>query len=69
MIKYDPKTETVEMDLVNLEHCGFDRFYFGGELFLNGIDNEKANNPKILIVNFRGAGHKESEKKPEELRR
>ena len=52
MIRYDAEQRVVTMGLVDLEHCGFDCEQFDNELFLAGIDNDEARNPKTLIVNF-----------------
>lgn len=43
------------MDLVDLEHCGFDCEEFESELLLHGIDKE-ASWPIAIIVNV-GGGH------------
>lgn len=50
MIKYDPKTNVVTMDLVDLEHCGFDHDEFKAALFLAGMDDTIV--PEKLVVNF-----------------
>ncbi|MBI5564850.1 MAG: hypothetical protein HY870_08145 [Chloroflexi bacterium] len=56
MIRYDPELGLVQMDLGDLEHCGFDHTAFDGELFLIGIEEPDARWPLALIVNFAG-GH------------
>ena len=56
MIRYDPELGLVQMDLGDLEHCGFDHTAFDGELFLVGIEEPAARWPLALIVNFAG-GH------------
>jgi len=50
MIKYDPKTNVLTMDLTDLEHCGFDHDEFKAALFLAGIDDTIV--PEKLVVNF-----------------
>lgn len=42
------------MSLVDLEHCGFSYEKFSGELFMNGIDDEEAETPVLIMVNFTG---------------
>ncbi len=56
MIQWDKATDTVTMDLVDLEHCGFDVAEYRAELYVAGIDDEAAGDPASLVVNFR-AGH------------
>jgi hypothetical protein len=53
MITYDKKTETVTMDLINLEHCGFNQDEFLQELFLSGIDEKGCTFPNKIVINFR----------------
>ena len=55
MIRYDPATRTLHMDLFNLEHCGFDHDMYEDELHLNGLDDtdEALLWPDTLIVRFR----------------
>jgi len=53
MIRYYPKEGVIVMDLVDLEHCGFNHDDFAGELFLAGIENSPLW-PVALIVNFGG---------------
>ena len=58
MITYDPKTKTVKMDLVDLEHCGFDHDEYQSELFLSGLLHINQSNPDLewpeyLMVNFK----------------
>lgn len=67
MIRYDPETNIVVMDLVNLEHCGFDWWEFRSELSLAGIDAGQARNPLAIIVNVAG-GHVITPGTPEEER-
>ena len=56
MIRFDPELGLVQMDLGDLEHCGFDHTAFDGELFLVDIKEPAARWPLALIVNFAG-GH------------
>ena len=44
----------LEMNLVDLEHCGFDYEEFVWELRTRGITDPDALNPIALIVNFAG---------------
>ena len=53
-MKYIPELNLIEMDLMDLEHCGFEHDRYEGELFLNGIDNEAAKWPVMMAVNFSG---------------
>jgi len=55
MIRYDKETKTVTMDLVDLEHCGFDHDVYRGELFLHGLDETDPDLqwPEKIIVNFK----------------
>ena len=55
-MRFLPKKRVVVMDLVDLEHCGFDVEEFHSELFLHGIDDVEATFPLALVVNFAG-GH------------
>jgi hypothetical protein len=54
MIRYDAKNCIVVMDLVDLEHCGFDWDEFAAEIELAGIKDNAALNPIALLVNFSG---------------
>lgn len=54
MMKYHKKSRIMEMELYDLEHCGFDYEEYLKELFLHGFDDEDAENPTALIVNFAG---------------
>jgi hypothetical protein len=64
MIRFDPRTNVVVMDLVDAEHCGFSVGDYHGELFLDGFidQNNKLHdpahtqvmNPFAIIVNFGG---------------
>jgi len=56
MITYDEETKTVSMDLVDLEHCGFDHAEYCAELFLAGLNefDPHLQWPDKLIVNFAG---------------
>lgn len=56
MIKFFPDQRVITMDLVDLEHCGFDHEEYVGELHLGGIDDERAKFPLALLVNVAG-GH------------
>lgn len=51
--RYDPDTDTVYMDLMDLEHCGFDHDAYDSELWVHGIEAEAARWPKALVVRFR----------------
>lgn len=53
MITYDPENKVMFMDLVDLEHCGFDHNEFAAELNIVGVEDKW---PIALIVNFAG-GH------------
>jgi len=46
----------VVMDLVDLEHCGFDHEEFTSELLMSGVENKDALWPIAIIVNV-GGGH------------
>lgn len=54
MIEYDTDNRVVTMDLVDLEHCGFDWREFKDELKLAGIDDMAAEWPVALLVDFVG---------------
>lgn len=56
MITYDPRTKTIYMSLVDLEHCGFDHVEFESELRMAGLDRNDKNLlwPETLVVNFAG---------------
>ena len=57
MIRYDVQNQVVVMDLVDLEHCGFNHDAYRGELFLSGIDETPETTfPLAIIVNVAG-GH------------
>ena len=51
MITYDPKTKTIKMSLVDLEHCGFDTDMLAQELFIAGIEIDLAE-PETLMVDL-----------------
>lgn len=53
MIQWFPETSTLVLDLHNLEHCGFDLDLLDDELFLNGIKDEKAKQPHIIVVELK----------------
>lgn len=53
MIRYDKEAKMVVMDLVDLEHCGFNLDEFAGELQLAGVE-QSALWPTVLLVRFRG---------------
>ncbi len=55
-MKYLREQALVVMDLVDLEHCGFDHGNFDFELQSSGIEDTTARWPVALIVNFLG-GH------------
>jgi hypothetical protein len=56
MITFDRETKTVSMNLVDLEHCGFDHDDYLGELFLAGLnaDDPELQWPDTLIVKMIG---------------
>ena len=56
MITYDAEHRVIVMDLVDLEHCGFDYDEFYYEIETSGITDEDAAFPMALLVNFAG-GH------------
>ena len=57
MIRYLPEQKIVVMDLVDLEHCGFDYRDFEHELAMAGLDeNNDALYPIAIMVNVAG-GH------------
>ncbi len=58
MIEFDPESKTLKMDLVNLEHCGFDHDAFEAELHLSGIKDPGALWPEKLEVQIRGGAVK-----------
>jgi hypothetical protein len=63
MITYDPKTKTIKMDLVDLEHCGFDHTEYQSELFMAGLleinkPNPALEWPETMIINFSGGAVK-----------
>lgn len=64
MMKYDPKSKTLKMDLVDLEHCGFDHDEFEAELHLAGIEDPGARWPEKLEVEFRGGAVKVCDESP-----
>lgn len=53
MMRWDPETKTVHMNLVSLEHCGFSHDEYRGELHLMGIDDEAAKWPDKIVVEFK----------------
>ena len=56
MIKYIPEKKIIVMNLVDLEHCGFDYREFERELSMSGVDDECAKFPIAIMVNV-GGGH------------
>lgn len=52
MIEYE--SGVVVMNLVDLEHCGFEHDTFDWELRASGIDDPAASWPVALLVNFAG---------------
>lgn len=60
MIKFDPETKTVTMDLVDLEHCGFDHDDYKSELFLAGLNDTDPviTWPEKMVINFAGGAVK-----------
>ncbi|MEW6326737.1 MAG: hypothetical protein AB1487_03985, partial [Thermodesulfobacteriota bacterium] len=57
------------MDLVDLEHCGFDHELFDFELRAHGIEDVKARRPVAVVVNFAGGHILTSDSKPETITR
>ena len=55
-MEYLEKQNLIVMDLVDLEHCGFDYREFEDELRLAGIEQKQAACPLALLINF-GGGH------------
>jgi len=53
-LKYIKEKSVVLMDLIDLEHCGFDHEDFDFELKASGIRDKEARWPVALIVNFAG---------------
>jgi len=53
-MKYLKDKSIVVMDLIDLEHCGFDHDDFDFELRASGIRDREARWPVALIVNFAG---------------
>ena len=53
-MKYIKDKNIVVMDLMDLEHCGFDHEDFEFELRTSGIRDREARWPVALIVNFAG---------------
>lgn len=51
-MKFHKDLKIITMSLMNLEHCGFNYEEFCGELFLQGIDDEEAKEPIMLMVDF-----------------
>ena len=68
MMKWDNDKKIIVMDLMDLEHCGFNYEEYLGELHLHGIDNESAENPIAIIVNFAGGHVLFGEQKESELK-
>ncbi len=56
VIEFDEKNGVVVMDLVDLEHCGFDHEAYDFELDCRGIEGRAARFPFAIIVNVSG-GH------------
>ena len=56
MMKWDANKKVMVMDLMDLEHCGFNHEEYLGELHLHGIDDKGAEDPFAILVNFAG-GH------------
>ena len=56
MIRYDAASKTIHMNLVDLEHCGFDHELYRSELFCGGLDEDDEGLlwPDWVIVNFAG---------------
>jgi len=55
-MEYLKDQDLVVMNLVDLEHCGFDHELFDFELRADGIEDSKARRPVAVAVNFAG-GH------------
>jgi len=52
--RFNKEKRIVIMNLVDLEHCGFDWEEYCSELRMHGIADEEARNPIAIIVNFAG---------------
>lgn len=66
-MEYLKTQDLVVMDLVDLEHCGFDHEDFDFELRTRGIEDVKARQPVAVIVNFAGGHILTSDSKPETI--
>ncbi len=53
-MRYIKGKNVVIMDLMDLEHCGFDHEDFDFELRASGINDPEARWPVALVVNFGG---------------
>jgi len=54
MITYHKEKKVLELDLIDLEHCGFDVGELIVELLTLGIEDPGAGWPTAMIVNFAG---------------
>lgn len=68
-MEYFKDQNLVVMDLVDLEHCGFDHEDFDFELRARGIEDVKARQPVAVIVNFAGGHILAPDSKPETITR
>ncbi len=53
-MRFNKEKRIMIMNLVDLEHCGFDWDEYCSELRMHGIADEEARNPIAIIVNFAG---------------
>jgi len=55
-MRYIKDRNIVVMDLIDLEHCGFNHDDFDFELKACGVNDPEARWPVALVVNFAGGG-------------
>jgi len=55
-VEWIAEERVLVLDLVDLEHMGFDHDDMDGELFLHGLDDPECRRPDLIVVNFRGGG-------------
>lgn len=53
-MEYIKSKSLVIMDLIDLEHCGFNHNDFDFELRVSGIEDPEAKWPAAMVVNFSG---------------
>lgn len=53
-MEYIKSENLVVLDLVDLEHCGFNHEEFDFELRVSGIEDPEARWPTALVINFSG---------------